>query len=270
MKPAQEVEFFGQEHVAWLRKLDAEHNNVRAALAWSLDGEQVELGQRSTEALWWFWYVRGHMSEGQRWLGEALSKGSDVPAALRAGLLCRAGHLAIDLGEVARAKALLLESMVMSEQIGDNAAIAQTLYFRGLLSYMRGDFQNAAVLYEKSMALSEQVGPKWFYLSALEMRGRMALEQGDLELAEPHLTEALVLSRNLRADYHIAVALRDLGQLELVRAAKHGVARCLGGLATVAAAKGRLEKAVRLFAALWAEGRSMPLEHAIGYALEKT
>ena len=270
LKPAQEVEFFGQEHVAWLRKLDAEHNNVRAALAWSLDGEQVELGQRSTEALWWFWYVRGHMSEGQRWLGEALSKGSDVPAALRAGLLCRAGHLAIDLGEVARAKALLLESMVMSEQIGDNAAIAQTLYFRGLLSYMRGDFQNAAVLYEKSMALSEQVGPKWFYLSALEMRGRMALEQGDLELAEPHLTEALVLSRNLRADYHIAVALRDLGQLELVRAAKHGVARCLGGLATVAAAKGRLEKAVRLFAALWAEGRSMPLEQAIGYALEKT
>ena len=64
----------GPEEAAWLERLDLEHDNMRAALSWTLQSEEAELGMRLAGALWQFWDMRGYYGEGRRWLEEALAK----------------------------------------------------------------------------------------------------------------------------------------------------------------------------------------------------
>ena len=54
------------EQQTWLDRLEIEHDNLRAALAWSLEQEEIEIALRMAGNLWWFWFVRGHLTEGRR------------------------------------------------------------------------------------------------------------------------------------------------------------------------------------------------------------
>ena len=56
-------------------RLEREHDNMRAALTWALERKEVEVALRLGGALWWFWWLRGHYSEGRRWLDEAPTTG---------------------------------------------------------------------------------------------------------------------------------------------------------------------------------------------------
>jgi hypothetical protein len=91
----------------WLERLENEHGNLRAALAWSRKEAQGETGLRLAGALFWFWFHRGYLSEGRRWLGGALATeegigGLPAPAsaAARAKTLCGAGLLAWMQGDL--------------------------------------------------------------------------------------------------------------------------------------------------------------------------
>jgi predicted ATPase len=76
-KAAPEIE--GPDQVSWMERLEAEHDNLRAALSWSLKARDMETALRIGGALWWFWVVRGHPSESRRWLASDLSGGRPLP-----------------------------------------------------------------------------------------------------------------------------------------------------------------------------------------------
>ncbi len=104
---------------AWLDRLEAEHDNLRAALAWSLSPRgDTEMGLRLTGALSHFWYMREHHSESRMWLQSALERGSDATAT-RAKVLVSAGRLAWFQGELARANTLLEEGLTLYKDLGD-------------------------------------------------------------------------------------------------------------------------------------------------------
>jgi predicted ATPase len=65
-----EPEIWGPQQEVWLERLEREHDNFRAALAWSFEHEQAETAARLAGALEGFWEAHGHISEGRRWLGE--------------------------------------------------------------------------------------------------------------------------------------------------------------------------------------------------------
>src|SRR5215208_5160760 len=84
----------------WLEGLEAEHDNMRAALTWALEHKEVEVTLRMGGALWWFWSVRGYHSEGRRWLEEALAIDGRGSREWRTMALAGAGALASEQGEL--------------------------------------------------------------------------------------------------------------------------------------------------------------------------
>jgi hypothetical protein len=83
----------------WLARLDAEHDNLRAAMRWAQTSGQAETMARLAGGLWRFWYGRGYLTEGRRWLLEALAAADEIPAADRLQLLLGVAALAHAQGE---------------------------------------------------------------------------------------------------------------------------------------------------------------------------
>jgi predicted ATPase len=126
---AADPEIEGAQQAAWLERLEEEHDNLRAALSWSLEeqGEDPELGLRMGAALGEFWYLRGYFNEGRRWLEEALAKSGGAPTAARARALHRVSWLALlqgdlDRGQEASEEGLELEGVELFRTAGGIAS----------------------------------------------------------------------------------------------------------------------------------------------------
>ena len=110
---------------AWLDRLEAEHDNLLAALGWVADSGDVAGTVRLAGALGWFWYYHGHFQEGRDWLERALAMDADdaagaAPASARADVLVGLGVLLHTLGEGERAVALLGAGAALRRAEGDD------------------------------------------------------------------------------------------------------------------------------------------------------
>jgi len=108
-----EPELRGARQVEWLARLEADHDNLRAALGWSLGGGDRELGLRLAGSLWFFWHTRGHWSDGRRWLEGALGEATAAPSAAWATAHLGLGVLALWQNDLGRAEARLRESLAL-------------------------------------------------------------------------------------------------------------------------------------------------------------
>ena len=207
-----EPELQGPALESWLRRLEAEHDNIRAALEWCRTSEpDPEYGLRLAGAMWHFWEVRGYWTEGREWLEGALKRGLalDVPA--RAKTLNGAANLAFFQGDYPRASALGTESLDLSRRLGDKRAIASCLNVLGLEACRLEKYDQAARLGEESLALSTEVGDTWGAAGAHLILGLVARGQGDYARAAPLLEEGVAQFRRLGDKWAIALALNDLG-----------------------------------------------------------
>src|SRR5215204_262131 len=133
---------------AWLDVLDREHDNLRAALAWSRDTDDHDTLLRLAGDLAMFWYYRGYLGEGQRWLDQALETPADAHAARpRAWALTNSGMFANVGGETDRAIALLTESLPWWEQTDDGWGRAFAGSQLGGAHVSQGRYDEAAPLF---------------------------------------------------------------------------------------------------------------------------
>jgi len=188
-------ELRGPEEAKWLERLEIEHDNMRAALSWTLESEEAERGLRLAGALWRFWWMRGYYDEGRRWLEEALAKDSRTSAA-RAKALEAVGWLADEQGDIDRAIAAAEEGLSLSAgaEIIDATPFLRTL---GSAAYVRGDHERAAQLYDESLALSREAKDERGVASSLLQLGNVLSDRGDHDKAKRFYEEALTLSRKL-------------------------------------------------------------------------
>jgi predicted ATPase/class 3 adenylate cyclase len=199
------------EEVAWLERLDVEHDNMRAALSWTLQSEEAELGMRLARALWRFWWMRGHYGEGRRWLEEALTKDGRAPAA-RAKALEAVGWLADDQGDIDRAVAAAEEGLRISARAKIESSVTLSfLRILGSAAYVRGDHDQAARLYEESLTLSREAKDDRSVASSLLQLGNVSGDRGDHEEAKEFYKEGLALSRELDDKALLASALISVG-----------------------------------------------------------
>jgi predicted ATPase/serine/threonine protein kinase/DNA-binding CsgD family transcriptional regulator len=258
----------GAQQLPWLRRLDREQENLRAALGWLIAQEEVEQTLRFGGALWWFWQMRGYWSEGRRWLKAVLAlPGTGERTALRAKALSAAGGLASIQGDDPEARLLVSESVTLFRELADERGLVLPLATLGELMIRQGEPTTGALLMQESITLCRKLGCTWELSRVLLMLAYIAWLQGDLTQELALAQESLLLARDLGDKHLIAYALNNLGyaawlQGDLVRAtalAEEGLllARELDDKALIALAletmgstvlsQGELERAIACF-----------------------
>jgi len=271
MAEGAEPGLHGPAQADWLARLEADQDNLRAALHWARERGDAEIGLRLAGALYLFWHMRGYAAEGQAWLESllALADTGTIPAAVRARALHAAGTLAHYLGDYDRATRRYEEALTMRRRLGDAAGLSASLNNAGLLASEQGAHDRATALYEESFALARSLGDPEGMSITLNNLGDVARAGGDHARAAAAYRESLALAEARGDTAVVAEARTNLGDvareqgdlrqaetcyresLALLRDVNEGrlIALNLGGLATVSGRYGDMERAARLFGA---------------------
>ncbi len=198
----------------WLRQLDIEAANLRAALAWSASGGDPCAGLRLAGVLGWFWIMRGYVAEASRWAAFFLRRETEAcEAGDRAGALYAAAALAWKRGEHATARRYAEESVALRRALGDARRLALSLAMAGLVATSQGDLKVARALHEEALSLSRERDDDWGIAYALSNLGDALLQKGDLATARRLYDEGL--ERFTKADdaWGRAIVLHALGAI---------------------------------------------------------
>ena len=190
----------GAAQSLWLPRLEAEHDNFRAALASSAD-------PRLAVALHRFWLLRGHLSEGRAWLEQVGSPDEPEVHNAIAGIAWRQG-------DYAAARTHLLAALAGWERVSDSAGQQRSLANLGVLAASQGDFKAAVEHYRLSLSLADQ--PRAIAILRSNL-GLALAELGSFAEAASLLDSALSVVRSLEEPALIGATLANLGVLALNR-----------------------------------------------------
>jgi tetratricopeptide (TPR) repeat protein len=209
-----EPEFVGPDQIAWMDRIEAEHDNMRAALSWCMERRE-EWALRLAGALEVFWIARCHFSEGRRWSEEALTKVEEVSPA-RAKVLQGSGFMAYREGDYEKARQSLEQSLALCRQSGDMKGEARSLCFLGEMATDLHDLKRASGLLAQSASISRRLGDEPDLAYTMNNLGALALYRGDLVEANTTLEEAMVLARDAGHVMTLALCKNNLGVCAMV------------------------------------------------------
>jgi predicted ATPase/DNA-binding CsgD family transcriptional regulator len=200
----------GAQQVPALDRLDAEHDNLRAALATCLITAPETAG-RLAGRLSEFWYRRGHYHEARRWLDQVALRARELTPATRAAVLAGAGVFAFLQCEYATATERLEGALALYRTLGDRAGVAQAQQRLGSIARERGRYEHARELHEQSLALWEQLGDDGGVGASLDYLGFVAWLAGDFARAQELSGRAAVMFRARGELQQTAAALINVG-----------------------------------------------------------
>ena len=259
----------GSGQADWLDRLEADHDNLRAALEFALAQKDSHRAVKLAGALWRFWEVRGYLSEGRDALKQALVVGGNVPSSNQAKALDGAGRLAWRQGDIQDAKQFFAESLELWRAAGDQAGEANALHGLARAAVNLEDYLSAKASCEESLEIQRGLQDKQGIATAINTLGEVARAQRDFAQAEKHYTESLGIFREIGDTaasvsvlHNLAYTVLNQGDekkaeaffreaMDIARDLKDqlGIFSTLGGLACVAVAMGWAERAAQLFGA---------------------
>ena len=277
------AEFAGPGQLAWLDRLEAEHDDLLAAMSWLVDQGPPEQALRLFSVTWRFWWLRGHAAEFVR-LGEQIVASSErLPPQQRTVALSAAGFILISKGDQAKAETLFEQNLEVYRQLSDGLGMVLTATVLGVLGYfaaLRRDYSRATDLLGQSQARLREVRDddltrydRLQYLLTVALvdnfLGQVQLSQGDNNGAARLFTGGLTVARRAQDPISLLISIYDLAltsqaQGDLAGAAGHlkeGLALAaeagddttaayyLEGLAAVAGQQDDPQRAARLLAA---------------------
>jgi predicted ATPase/class 3 adenylate cyclase len=201
----------GADQRAGLDYLEAEHDNIRAALRWDVEAGNGMIALELVGILWRFWDRRGYLSEGLGWIDTALAHSAAAPAPLRAQALHAAGNLARNQGDYRRAGTLYEQALALRSP-DDTRGIASTLHGIGNNAYDQGDYARATATIEQCLEIFRQLGERELIALELMVLGEIAWCQADYPRAQALATESMARYRELGDTWGVGMALSTLGQ----------------------------------------------------------
>jgi predicted ATPase/DNA-binding CsgD family transcriptional regulator len=270
----------GPRRITAMAELDAEYPNIRAVLAWAIEGVEAQLGLRLAGSLSLLWQAYGSTSEGLTWLARMLAlPGADEPTPARAWALLADAWLLILAGDFTTARDCCQEALGLAKGAGDPTLEWLALMFAGWNAYRSGDLAPAQQYEEQAVACARAAAEPVCEPPSLNILAMIACDRGAYAVAQPLAQEAVRLARATGDTWNegwalgtVGRAALGLGALDEARAALeagHAAARQQGQLTALTAsilnllgecgtATGQLEQARAWLLA------SIKLQHACG------
>jgi non-specific serine/threonine protein kinase len=261
-----------------MRRLDAEIDNIRAALTWALTAPgRAADGLRLASTPRWFWHQRSRHQEGRRWLAALLARANAAPPAVRGQALTTAGLLAYFQSGPDAATGLLEESVPLCRAAGAELELAWALTWLGVVRVYQGAHDEARAMLAEAVMRSRALGDQGNLADVIFWQGWAQAWWGEDAAAQASTEENVAILRALGAPWE-GVGLGRLARLALGRgdleAARRYAEECVArlrangdtaGLALNTDLLGELERQQgdeRRAAALF--GESLRLTHAFG------
>jgi predicted ATPase/DNA-binding SARP family transcriptional activator len=210
-----EHELAGADQARWLAELDADNDNLRAALDFLAAAGDRNGRLRLAAALGRYWYVRGAIGEGLAHLSPAIDEaGAGDHATLAKGLRA-ASALALIAGDYERARRFAKRALLLYRELRDRVGVVRSLSNLGAILHAQGELDLAASTLDECIVECGQTANERLLALARNNRGDVALSQGDLATAEAHFQGSLEILRRLGDTANVARALYNLGAVAI-------------------------------------------------------
>ena len=215
---AEEAEpaLLGPQQLSWLERLDAERDNLRAALTWAAELGEAEVGLRIAAPLWRYWQLRGSETEGREHLERLLAQNSGSKMA-RAKAQARIVSLAIMQGDHEAVRRFGEASLVAHRQVGDDREVATMLGLFCLSALANGEVDRANELADEGREIARRTGDLSTEVYAANTAGYARAHRGEFDVAERLLEESVRAARQLGNIRSVANWTRALGGIALTR-----------------------------------------------------
>lgn len=204
----------GPQQGEYLEGLERNHSNLRAAMRWSTD---PTIRMRYAAALWRFWLARSYLSEGRRWLEDALADSSDSNSnsgsVLSAKVLNGLGVLASSQGDYAKAQQYLEVAIDLFRTHGDELGLADAQTNLGSIFRDKGEWELALHCYEQSLTIWEQSNNRRGIAGASNNVGMILRDRKQFAEAEKHFLRSLQVYEELEDGFRIGIMYNNLGSI---------------------------------------------------------
>ena len=269
------------EQKAWLDRVEEEHANLRAELAWLFARGDGDAFMQIAGALELFWYWRGHWSEARRWLEQLLASQVPLSLAARAKAQDELGGFLWAQGDLAHADEYVTASLADWRASGDQTGLAETLNTAGLIAEAQANYARAAEIYREGLAVRRAQNDQAGIALLLNNLAGALIHLEEYAEAETACAESFARAEKIGHRRLIGAVHFDLGALaqhqnQFTRAAQnfraalelfqqfgdqHRVVGCIERLAHVRVAQNCPLDAARLF------GAAEALRAAIGFPI---
>lgn len=205
----------GPALLAALRRLEADHDNLRAALAWSLErpGPNASLGLALAAALGWFWYLREHRHEGHDWLSRAIAAAPYASSCEMAHAAKAQGLMLGALGRFEEAISFYHRSLALFAVDPDPIGQGDALAWLARAEFRQKRYATSEAFSREAAALFKAAGDRFGESLALRNTGDTLRLSGRYEEAERTYRQALALGRACGGSWAVAMSLNSIGEL---------------------------------------------------------
>lgn len=217
------TELHGPNQLTHFLNLETTHDNLRAALEWSLQPgepssqERLEKGLRLANSIYWFWFVRGFEREGQVWLEKLYRASEGKPELVRERALASIELVILAWGQHNYDTALQagLEAETLFRQLNDDTGIAFGWGCQGIVLFSQKEYERGQELLDRCLAVLRRGQINWLMGHFVYLRATTYLRSGQLAEAYPLYQESLAIFRKFGDLRWQGWVLYSLGHLKL-------------------------------------------------------
>src|SRR6266540_1991020 len=210
------------EQLEWLKRLELEQENLRAALRLALERDitsdhQTDSAARLAGALWIFWFIRGHFSEGRRWAERALAllESQGFTSLALGKVLYTAASFCYFQSDFSQAKLLSKKSLSVCKAHRDHFGQAVSYHHLGLIAIAQGELAQAAKHLNQGLKIATQLDDAWLISLMMSDSGSLAVTSGDLQIALKRFQQSLEIARQFGDKFQVLYELTNLADLAL-------------------------------------------------------
>jgi predicted ATPase len=204
------------ETAEWLNILETEHDNLRAALRWSI-GNDPELAVGIAAALSEFWTIHGHIREAEHWLDEVLGRYNARNTEVRWTVQTALGTIKQFRGDLPKALSLYSDALETGRALNDQHRVARSLRGVAAVEYIGFDYEHAVDHTNEALKITRAIGDDFGTAAALARLGDIALAQKNADEAVRFTSESLELFRQVGYIQGVAAKLSNLAAAEVMR-----------------------------------------------------